>query len=62
MNDNELKSHINDLDEIIVRFALNIKELNHDQLLRFPLQKSLMRQWPWILKNGPMIKTSGFFT
>ena len=28
----------------------------------FPLQKPLMRQWPWILKNGPTIKKSGFFT
>ena len=44
-----------------MRFALNIKELNRNQQLVFPLLKPLMRQWLWILKNGPMIKEIQFF-
>ena len=39
---------------------MNIKELNRNQQLVFPLLKPLMRQWLWILKNGPMIKKIQF--
>ena len=61
INDEELKSHIKDLDEKC-EICIKYKRTKQQPVVGFPLLKPLMRQWPWILKNGPMIKKSGFFT
>ena len=39
-----------------VRFALNIKELNHKPVVGFPLAKTFNETMAIDLKNGPMIK------